>query len=534
MVNPTIYVSCIKQLWSSVSLKKTNDVVRLQALIDRRKVIIIEDSVRQSLRLDDADSIYCLPNEEIFAELARMGLVRNVYSPSKFYMYLRFLKLMINAQIADLSSHNTKYTSPALTQKVFANMRRVGKGFSRVDTPLFDGMLVPQQVHDDVDDAAENEDATNEISVEPTLPSPTPASTPPPQQERILSPSQTCATLTKKDGNLEQDKIAQATEITKLKQRVRRRIHPNRKGEIAELDANEDITLETVDADVQGRLPKSQAHVYHLDLEHTDKVLKVVTAATTINDAPLSKESAPRRRRVVIIQDPEEAATASLSVQSEVKSKDKGKAILVEEPKPLKRQAQIEQDEAYARELEAKLKANINRNEMDFFKGMTYTEIRPIFENHFNSIVAFLKKGEKEIEEEESKESKRKSESSKQKAAKKQRIDEEVEEFKTHLQIFPNDEDDVYTEATPLALKVLVVDYQIHTKHNKPYYKIIRADGTHQLFLSFTSLLRNFDREDLEMMWKIVQERFASSEPKNFSDDFLLNTLKTMFEKPNV
>nr|GEX88020.1 putative ribonuclease H-like domain-containing protein [Tanacetum cinerariifolium] len=36
-VNPTIYVSCIKQFWSSVSIKKTNDVVRLQALIDRRK-----------------------------------------------------------------------------------------------------------------------------------------------------------------------------------------------------------------------------------------------------------------------------------------------------------------------------------------------------------------------------------------------------------------------------------------------------------------------------------------------------------------
>nr|GFC42840.1 xylulose kinase-1 [Tanacetum cinerariifolium] len=72
-VNPTIYVSCIKQFWSSVSLKNSNDVVRLQALIDRRKMIITEDTVRQALRLDDAESIDCLPNEEIFAELERMG-----------------------------------------------------------------------------------------------------------------------------------------------------------------------------------------------------------------------------------------------------------------------------------------------------------------------------------------------------------------------------------------------------------------------------------------------------------------------------
>nr|GFD18467.1 hypothetical protein [Tanacetum cinerariifolium] len=85
-------------------------------------------------------------------------------------------------------------------------------------------------------------------------------------------------------------------------------------------------------------------------------------------------------------------------------------------------------------------------------------------------------------------------------ATKKEKINEEVEEPKTRLQIVPNDEDDVYTEATPLPLKVLVVDYQIHTEHNKSYYKIIRADGTHQPFLSFTSLLRNFDREDLEML----------------------------------
>nr|GFB96501.1 hypothetical protein [Tanacetum cinerariifolium] len=80
---------------------------------------------------------------------------------------------------------------------------------------------------------------------------------------------------------------------------------------------------------------------------------------------------------------------------------------------------------------------------MEFFKGMTYDEIRPIFEKHFDFIVALLEKGEKEIEEEASKVIKRKSESSEEKAFKKQKLDEEVEELKTHLQIVPNDEDDV-------------------------------------------------------------------------------------------
>nr|GEW18458.1 hypothetical protein [Tanacetum cinerariifolium] len=144
-----------------------NDVTRLQALIDREKVIITEATVREALRLDDAESIDCLPNEEIFTELSRIGyekpstkltfykaffssqwkflvytilqcmsakrtswnefsssmasavicvstgrkfnfskyifdsLVRNVDSSSKFYMYPRFLQLMIRGMWRD-------------------------------------------------------------------------------------------------------------------------------------------------------------------------------------------------------------------------------------------------------------------------------------------------------------------------------------------------------------------------------------------------------------------------------------------------
>nr|GEX12593.1 hypothetical protein [Tanacetum cinerariifolium] len=70
MVNPTIYVSCIKQFWVPVSIKKVKDVVKLQALIDRKKVVVTEDIICQDLRLDDADGVECLPTEEIFAELA--------------------------------------------------------------------------------------------------------------------------------------------------------------------------------------------------------------------------------------------------------------------------------------------------------------------------------------------------------------------------------------------------------------------------------------------------------------------------------
>nr|GFA75322.1 hypothetical protein [Tanacetum cinerariifolium] len=83
------------------------------------------------------------------------------------------------------------------------------------------------------------------------------------------------------------------------------------------------------------------------------------TAEPTTTAAQVPKANAPRRRRGVVIQDLEETAS-SVIIHIEVQHKDKGKGVLIEEPKPLKRQAQIEQDEAFARQSEAELNANIN------------------------------------------------------------------------------------------------------------------------------------------------------------------------------
>nr|GEY39848.1 putative reverse transcriptase domain-containing protein [Tanacetum cinerariifolium] len=94
-----------------------------------------------------------------------------------------------------------------------------------------------------------------------------------------------------------------------------------------------------------------------------------------------------------------------------------------------------------------------------------------------------------------------------EKAAKRRKLNEEVEDLKRHLEIVPDEDDDVYTESTPLARKVLVMDYEIIELNNKTYYKIIRADGTHQLYISFMTLLKNFDREDLEALWNLVKSR---------------------------
>nr|GEY93388.1 hypothetical protein [Tanacetum cinerariifolium] len=45
----------------------------LQALVDKKRVVVTEAAIRDVLHLDDAEGVDCLPNEEIFTELARMG-----------------------------------------------------------------------------------------------------------------------------------------------------------------------------------------------------------------------------------------------------------------------------------------------------------------------------------------------------------------------------------------------------------------------------------------------------------------------------
>nr|GEV51362.1 hypothetical protein [Tanacetum cinerariifolium] len=484
----------------------------------------------------------------------------------------------------DLSTHTTKYTSPALTQKVFANMRRVGKGFYGVETPLFKGMLVEQHGDEkgDADEHVEEvntgdaggDDSADHREVQP--PSPKPQSQPQPQQAADFPMSllqealDACGALTRRVEHLKYDKVAQALEITKLKRRVKK-LEKRNKVRVLKLRRLQRVgtsqRVETSDDTVMddGRQAESQAKIYKIDMDHANKVLsmqedeteptevqeivdvvtttklitKVVTAASetvtaasaiittveaqvpvattaTLTTAPARVAAAPsRRRKGVIIRDPEEVSATSTIIPAETKSKDKGKGIFVEEPKPLKKKQQIEQDKQFARKLHDKLNKDI-----DWDAAIDNVKLKA--------------KEDPAMEEEENRALQTINETPAEKAAKRRKFNEDVEDLKRHLQIVPSEDDDVYTEATPLAIKVPVMDYEIIEMNNKPYYKIIRADRTHQLYISFMTLLRNFDREDLEALWSLVKEKFSTTKPKNFSDDFLLTTLGAMFEKPDA
>ncbi|GJU62238.1 copia protein [Tanacetum coccineum] len=65
---------------ATAKVKTINGEDQLQALVDGKKVIITETSVRRDLHLEDAKGTECLPTATIFEELIRMGGSKKVFS----------------------------------------------------------------------------------------------------------------------------------------------------------------------------------------------------------------------------------------------------------------------------------------------------------------------------------------------------------------------------------------------------------------------------------------------------------------------
>nr|GFD39468.1 hypothetical protein [Tanacetum cinerariifolium] len=92
-----------------------------------------------------------------------------------------------------------------------------------------------------------------------------------------------------------------------------------------------------------------------------------------------------RRRKGVVIKDPKEESTAK--TPADTKSKDKGKGIMVEEPMSMKKKQQVKMAQA-RRNMIMYLK-NVVGFRLDYFKGMSYDDIRLIFEAKFNTNIEF-------------------------------------------------------------------------------------------------------------------------------------------------
>nr|GFA17507.1 hypothetical protein [Tanacetum cinerariifolium] len=555
--------------WNTGVVKRSGDVTRLQALVDKKMIVISEEVVREILQLNDAEGVICLPNDEIFAGLARMG-----------------------------------YEKP------------VGKGFAGVETHLFENMLAVRAIdaEEEVQVPAQDDVVQEHVIEEITT-------------EHVLDK---CSALVLRVEGLE---TAQQLEIIKLKARVKKleRLNKVKSSKLRRLkkvgtsqriessdevenvfnqgrmsvDMETDEGVELVvdqekDAEIEGRHADTQVEIYNIDLDHSSKVLsmqedtevqedvEVVTTAKLITEVVISvatqvaAASAPipaakpaakpkilkidaaapavstRRRKGVVIRDPEEELHDDTPAETP-SVKDKGKGILIEDPKPMKKKDQIEMDAEYAKKLQEELEKeheeaykqidwnaafnhvqdketqyiksyhgfkkkpqsefearknmisylkNTEGYKMEFFKGKTYDQILLIFQARFDANMKFLFKTREEMKKEDEEIIKSINETPAQKVTKRIKLSEEAQ------------------EANDLRRRLEIVLEKMMMCLLKVFHLLKRL----LLWItSFTTLLKNFDREDLETLWRIVKDRFSTKKPTNFSDEYLLLTLKTMF-----
>ncbi|GJR28758.1 hypothetical protein Tco_1104990 [Tanacetum coccineum] len=122
-----------------------------------------------------------------------------------------------------------------------------------------------------------------------------------------------------------------------------------------------------------------------------------------------------------------------------------------------------------------------------------------------------------------------------QESIKKQKVDEDKEIVKLQrlIEVVP-DKEEVAIDTIPLATKPpSIVDWKIHKEGKKNYYQIIKADGSSKMYLVFSHMLKSFDREDLETLYKLVKAKYGSIRPVDDLDLDLYVDLKTMFD-PHV
>nr|GEZ97724.1 retrovirus-related Pol polyprotein from transposon TNT 1-94 [Tanacetum cinerariifolium] len=104
-------------------------------------------------------------------------------------------------------------------------------------------------------------------------------------------------------------------------------------------------------------------------------------------------------------------------------------------------------------------------------------------------------------------------------------------ELKKCMEIVPDDGDEVLIEATPISSRSpAIIDYKIYKEGKKTYFKIIRANSNSQVYQTFEKMFKKFNREDLEVLWGIVKDRFKKEKLVDDMDNLLFKTLKTMFE----
>ncbi|GJT19953.1 hypothetical protein Tco_0878659 [Tanacetum coccineum] len=275
-INPTIYTSCIEQLWATVKAKTVNGEVELQALVDGKKIIITESTVRRDLQLEDVEGVDCLPNATIFEQLALIGPKTTAWNEFSGTMASAVICLAINQKFN---------FSKFIFESMVKNLDNVGKflmypreGDSLVEAATTASSLEAEQDSGIINKTRSKETPNESSSLGTTLGGGPRGNTLRSGEDslKLKELMELCTNLQTRVLDLEKTKITQAEEIVSLKRRVKKleqkkrsRTHglkrlykvsltarvessgdeeilgkdASKQGRIHDIDADEDITL---------------------------------------------------------------------------------------------------------------------------------------------------------------------------------------------------------------------------------------------------------------------------------------------------
>nr|GEW05129.1 hypothetical protein [Tanacetum cinerariifolium] len=302
-----------------------------------------------------------------------------------------------------------------------------------------------------------------------------------------------------------------------------------------------------IDVDVEVNLE----NVYNLDIAHEETVSKVVeeivevitTAKIIVNEVSTAgrelnaanEEPVSAASTNIITAQPSEATKTTVDITTAPKAKGivfhdmEESTTRIASSKVQSRQSDaVRKYQALKRKYVAVAQdrknmmiylKNMAGFKMDFFKGMSFEDIGPLFEEEYNKVKNLFNEGP---------EMNAKRVKAPRKRTRKEKVekDQSAKKKKVH-----DDKDDVFLNVTPLSSKPpTIMDYKIYKEGKNEHSQIIRANGNYQMYLALNTMLKNFDKEDLEVLWKIVKDMFKESQPKEVLDVFLWHTLKVMFE----
>ncbi|GKC13561.1 hypothetical protein Tco_1010343 [Tanacetum coccineum] len=324
-------------------------------------------------------------------------------------------------------------------------MKRVGKGFSGRETPLFQTMVV------------HNQEEMGEGSAMPTDPHHIPI---------ITQPSSS------------QPQKKQKSRRPKKKDTEGRKIH--------DIDADEDITLENVhDAELFDVNDLHEA--IRLQAEFDEEV-RLAREKDEANVALIEEWNDIQSK----IETDYELAQRLQAEEQERVTVDENGNMAGWKPKDLK----------------SKSFANIQELFDKAFKRVnTFVDFRTEFEEgtkmeEISKKEEVMEESSKKAEIAQESSSKRAGDELEQENAKKQKVDDDqkVAKMKELMKIVP-DEVEVAVDSIPLATKPpSIIDWKIVKEGKINYYQIIRADGSLKRYSAFIQMLKSFDGEDLETL----------------------------------